>query len=70
MDMQKEELKMLADHMGHSLNIHTDVYRLQSSVLERTKVARVLLAVEAGQLNKYKGHTLVAVSIEGIALFL
>lgn len=34
------ELKLIADHMGHSEAINTDIYWLQSSVLERTKVAK------------------------------
>ena len=54
LDMAPSELRMIADHMGHSVNIHTDVYRLQSSVLERTKVARILLAAENGTLNRFK----------------
>ena len=64
-DMTVSELKMIADHMGHNLNVHTDVYRLQSSLLEKTKVARVLIAMENGHLNKFKGKKLDAISIEG-----
>lgn len=50
--MQTNEVRMLADHMGHDLNIHANHYALQSSVVERAKVARILLAVEAGNLHK------------------
>lgn len=39
--------------MGHNLNIHTSHYRLQSNVLERGKVAKLLLAVEKGLISKY-----------------
>ena len=48
LDMRQDELKMIADHLGHSVSIHTDVYRLQSSWLEKTKVARALVASENG----------------------
>lgn len=48
LNMSPAELKMLADHMGHSLNIHTDHYQLQTSMLERSKVARLLLQHENG----------------------
>ena len=51
--MTEAELKMIADHMGHNLNVHTDVYRLQNSLLEKTKVARVLIAMENGQMSKF-----------------
>lgn len=55
--MDNRELALLADHMGHSVNIHTDVYKLQSSLLERTKVAKLLCAVESGTVSKYKEST-------------
>lgn len=55
--MEKQELALLADHMGHSVNIHTDVYKLQSSLLERSKVAKLLCAVENGTLNRYHNTT-------------
>lgn len=52
--MDSNELRLLAKHMGHDLNIHTDHYTLQLSILERTKVARVLSAVSTGQLGRFK----------------
>ena len=50
--MNSNELRLLADHMGHDLNIHTSHYSLQSNLLERAKVARVLTAVENGKFGK------------------
>ena len=32
--MTTSEPKLIADHMGHNLDIHTNVYRIQSSLLE------------------------------------
>lgn len=55
--MQTNEVRMLADHMGHDLNIHSNIYSLQSSVVERAKVAKILLAVEAGKLHKMNETT-------------
>lgn len=63
--MSRDELQLVADHMGHSLAMHTDVYRLQSSVLERTKVARVLLGLENGHMGKFQGRDLATVDLEG-----
>lgn len=65
MDMTGDELKLVADHMGHSVAIHTDIYKLQSSLLERTKVARALIALESGQMGKFKGQSLDSISLEG-----
>ncbi|KAJ8311360.1 hypothetical protein KUTeg_010715 [Tegillarca granosa] len=64
LDMNKDELQLLTDHMGHSLEIHTDIYKLQTLVLERTKVARLLLAMETGNLNKLRGNSLDEVNLE------
>lgn len=64
--MSGDELKLLADHMGHSVAIHTDVYRMQSSVLERTKVARALVALEEGSLKNFQGRNLSSVSLDGM----
>ena len=68
LDMKGNELQMIADHMGHSVSIHTDVYRLQSSMLERTKVARALVALENGQLGKFAGRNLASCTFEELPI--
>lgn len=52
--MNRAELEMVADHMGHSVNIHTTVYKLQQNLIERSKVARVLDALESGRMSDIK----------------
>lgn len=66
LDMTGDELKMVADHMGHSVAVHTDIYRLQTSLLEKTKVARALIAIENGQISKFSGRTLGSCMLEEI----
>ena len=61
--MREDELKIVADHLGHSVSIHTDVYRLQSSWLEKTKVARVS---ENGMMRKCSGRSLNSLNLEEI----
>ena len=68
LDMTGDELKMVADHMGHSVTVHTDVYRLQTSVLEKTKVARALIALENGNLGKFAGRNLASSTFEELPL--
>ncbi len=68
LDMTGDELKMVAEHMGHSVAVHTDVYRLQSSLLERTKVARALVALENGQLGKFAGRNLSSCTLEELPI--
>ncbi|XP_074661519.1 uncharacterized protein LOC141914151 [Tubulanus polymorphus] len=68
LDMKPEELKMLCDHMGHDVNIHINHYRLQSSLLEKSKVARLLIAVENGQVKDFKGKNLDDIEIDTLPL--
>lgn len=53
-DLNKAELNMVADHLGHSLKIHTTVYRMQQNAIERSKVARILTLLEDGATEKIK----------------
>ena len=65
--MTGDELKV-TDHMGHSVSIHTDVYRLQSSLLEKTKVARALIALENGQMHRFSRRTLESCQLEELPI--
>ena len=56
--MREHYLKRISDHLGHNYSIHADVYCLQSCPLERTKVARILLAVENGHVQSLRGKSL------------
>ena len=68
--MPDHELKMVADHMGHDLNIHTSVYRLQSSLIERGKVARILLAADSGSLPRFdETKDLECINIDDIPVY-
>lgn len=46
--MSETETRLLAQHMGHDLNIHVKHYALQTNLLERAKVAKVLVAIQNG----------------------
>jgi len=43
---------MMGNHLGHSMNMHTLVCKLQSNLIERTKVATILMAIENGGITK------------------
>lgn len=66
LDMNPTELKMVAEHMGHSVAVHMDIYKLQTSVLEKTKVSRALIALENGQLSKFAGRNLMDCNIDDL----
>lgn len=65
LDMKDSELKMLADHMGYSLNIHTEIYWMQTSLQERAKVGSVLTVVENGNINRFKAREMGEISVDG-----
>jgi hypothetical protein len=69
MNMNQGELRHLADHLGHDLNIHVNHYAMQSELIERSKVARVLTAVFNGQLSKQTKPTELAdINVDDSAL--
>lgn len=67
--MSNDELEMVAEHMGHSTNIHTNVYRLQQNLMERAKMARILLAAEQGSFSKDSTTQLEHIIIDEIPVY-
>jgi hypothetical protein len=68
--MTRSELQMVADHMGHDVNIHCNVYCLQQSTIEKAKVAKILLAIENGMLGKFRGKSLQDINADGKCIIL
>lgn len=58
LNINNHEMEQVADHMGHDLNVNEKYYRLSQDVLERTKIASILSAIESGELKKYRGKEL------------
>lgn len=50
-------MNMIADHLGHSVNIHTSIYKLQQQLIEKSKVAKILIAIEEGNIHKLDSAT-------------
>lgn len=55
----------LARHLGHDIRIHRDYYRLHSSTLELAKVSKLLLAIDAGNINNLVGKDFSDIDIDG-----
>ena len=55
--MSDNELKMLSDHMGHEVNIHANVYRGNRDLIERSRMAKVLVAFEDGTITRLAKQT-------------
>lgn len=67
MNLQENELDILASHMGHDLFVHREYYRLPQNILETAKVTKMLLRMENGDLQQLKGKTLddIDASVDG-----
>lgn len=54
--------------MGHEVNVHESVYRIHDSMIELTKISRLLVAVDSGQMHEFKEKSLKDIHLEGIEL--
>ena len=64
-DLSENDLRWLAEHLGHDLNVHREYYRLKDSTVELSKVSRLLLAIDEGNAGNLMGKKLADISVEG-----
>ncbi|KAF5275326.1 hypothetical protein FQR65_LT16723 [Abscondita terminalis] len=57
-NMSSNDIEQLATFMGHTNDIHKQVYRLPDDVYQTTKISKLLTLMEKGQAAEYKGKTL------------
>ncbi|XP_071944678.1 uncharacterized protein [Antedon mediterranea] len=57
LNLKESQLDWLADHLGHSINVHRDYYRLSTPTIELTKVAKLLIAIDNGNVGKFVGKS-------------
>ena len=69
-DLSETELRWLADHLGHNIDIHREYYRLHDSTVELSKVSRLLLTIDEGKASSLSGKCLSEITIEGITPYL
>ncbi|XP_064628140.1 uncharacterized protein LOC135487883 [Lineus longissimus] len=60
------ELEWLGNHLGHTVEVHKDSYRLHESTIEMAKVSKVLLAIENGTAGNFQGKSLNDIHIDDI----
>ena len=70
MDLNGGEIEWLSGHLAHSVNTHTNFYRLQEAIVEIAKVSKLLLAAENGQISQYAGKTISDIDVSGMCSFL
>ncbi|CAG9822955.1 unnamed protein product [Phaedon cochleariae] len=62
-DMTNSEIEQLATFMGHTVDVHSKVYRLPDDVYQTAKIAKLLMLMERGDAGKYKGKSLEDIDI-------
>lgn len=57
-NMTAVEIEQLATFMGHTTDVHKQVYRLPDDVYQTAKIAKILMLMEKGEAAMHKGKTL------------
>lgn len=68
LNLENDELNHLAKLLGLDIRIERDYYRLPEAAEELAKIAKLLLAMEKGSLERFKGNSLDEIEIEGMIL--
>ncbi|XP_029007539.1 uncharacterized protein LOC114856073 isoform X2 [Betta splendens] len=64
LNLKENEMDDLADFLGHDIRVHRQYYRLPEGTLQLAKISKVLMALERGQLSKFKGQNLDEIIID------
>ncbi|XP_071805818.1 uncharacterized protein [Asterias amurensis] len=63
--LNEHQLETLADFMGHDLRVHREYYRLPDTVQRVTKLSRLFLSLERGNLVSQHGKSLEELHVTG-----
>ncbi|KAG5900109.1 hypothetical protein JTB14_016077 [Gonioctena quinquepunctata] len=64
-NLQEREIDWLTRHMGHDVRVHRDFHRQHESAVELTKISRILMTVDSGDVSKFKGRSLEEINLQG-----
>ena len=70
LNMKEHEMDLLAGFMGHDIRVHRDYYRLPESTLQVAKIGKLLLQLEKGTIQNFKGKSLDDITIDDDGEFL
>lgn len=65
LNLENDELEHLAKLLGHNIRADREYYRSPQAVVELAKIAKLLVAMERGSLERFEGNSLEEVEIEG-----
>lgn len=63
-ELTEGEVDWLARHLGHDIRVHREYYRLHDSSIELAKISKLLLEVENGNAEQWKGKKLEDISLD------
>ena len=66
-DLKKREEESFCNHLGHELKIHVSHYRQQEPIIEKTKMSRLLLAIDEGS-GYNQGKNLEDICLDGMKI--
>ena len=61
-------MEWVCDHLGHTLDIHRTHYRAMSEVIEKVKIAKLLMVQDLGRVGQNVGKNLDNMTLEGMCL--
>ena len=64
LNLQENELEMLANFLGHDLAIHREFYRLPESTTQIAKCGKLLMLMEQGKLGDFAGKKLSEIELD------
>ncbi|XP_044765392.1 uncharacterized protein LOC123321723 [Coccinella septempunctata] len=62
--LNETEVDQLVTFMGHTIGVHKNSYRLPDDIHQTAKISKLLLLLEGGNLQEFKGKTLDEIGID------
>lgn len=63
-NLKESDIEQLANFMGHTQAIHRQNYRLPDDVYQTAKLSKLLLLMESGKADSYKGKCLEDINLD------
>ena len=63
LNLKDNDLDIVAGFMGHDIRIHREYYRLPEDTLQLVKMSKLLIHLEKGSLQLFKGTSLVDIDV-------
>jgi hypothetical protein len=65
MNLTKNQLEWVCNHLGHKEIVHKMHYRQMSPLIERVYITKLFLLQDKNLTNKFKGQDLLSIDLKG-----